>query len=113
MLTTITNLTSGPINGLDSFTTDIGQGGPATLTARGGARSKPLPYPFGHIGELAASGTKQLPMHPRDWRFKAVPYEPFEAGQEWQDLVQRGVVSMAFAAETARRDQEELFTYAV
>lgn len=113
MLTTVTNTSGAAINGLDSFTTDLGQGGPAVLTAVGGARSKPLPYPFGHIGSLANSATKQLPMHPRDWRYKAVPYQPHEAGEEWQQLVQRGIVTLAFAAQTGRRDAEELFTTAV
>ena len=109
MLVTVTNLTANPINGPDQFTTDIGQGGPATLTAVGGARKNPLPHPFGHIGALEASGTKQLPMHPSDWRFKSVPYEPFEAGQDWQTLVQRGIVSLTIASQTGRRNQEELF----
>lgn len=109
MLVTVTNALAVAINGLDSFTTDIGQGGPATLTAVGGARKRPLPYPFAHIGSLAASGTKQLAMHPEDWRFKPVPYESFDAGAQWRDLVQRGVVTLTIASETGRRDPEELF----
>lgn len=113
MLTTVTNTSGVTINDLDAFTTDLGQGGPAVLTAKGGARKLGLPYPFGHIGALAASGTKQLPMHPSDWRFKSVPYESFEAGQDWQTLVQRGIVTLAFGSQTGRRDQEELFVTAV
>lgn len=113
MLTTVTNLTAAAINGADSFTTDIGQGGPAVLTATGGARKTPLPYPFAHIGSLAASGTKQLPMSPSDWRFKPVPYMPHEPRDEWQQLVQRGIVSLGFASQTGRRDVEELFTTSV
>jgi len=117
MLTTITNTTntvglpSRTINDLDHYTT-LGSG-PSVTDATGGARKDALPYPFGHIGALAAGATKQLPMHPRDWRYKSVPWLPFESGEEWQTLVQRGVVSMAFAAETGRRDQEELFINAV
>lgn len=113
MLTTVTNTSGATINGLDSLTTDIGQGGPAVLTATGGARRTPLPYPFGHIGALANGGTKQLPMHPRDWRHKDVPYMPHEAGQEWQQLVQRGIVTLSYAAQTGRRDEEELFTASI
>jgi hypothetical protein len=37
----------------------------------------------------------------------------FEAGEIWQTLVQRGIVTLTVAAETARRDQEELFTAAI
>lgn len=113
MLVTVTNASGAAINGLDSFTTDSGQGGPAVLTATGGARKRPLPYPFGHIGSLAASGTKQLPMHPRDWRHKPVPYESFDAGEQWQQLVQRGIVTLAYASQTRVSDAEELFTTAV
>jgi hypothetical protein len=113
MLTTVTNTSGVTINGLDSFTTDSGQGGPAVLTATGGARKFPLPYPFAHIGALANSGTKQLPMHPQDWRFKPVPYMPFEPRDEWQTLVQRGIVTLAYASQTGRRDVEELFETAV
>jgi hypothetical protein len=66
------------------------------------------------IGSLAAAATKQLPMHPRDWRHRDVFVgSPFEAGEEWQQLVQAGTVTMAFAAQTARRDAEELFVTAV
>ena len=117
MLTTVTNTTntvglpSRTINALDEYTT-LGEG-PAKTVAVGGARKDALPYPFGHIGALAAAATKQLPMHPRDWRYKSVPWLTHEAGEEWQTMVQRGVVSLAFAAQAGRRDQEELFIAAV
>jgi hypothetical protein len=118
MLTTVTNTTntlglpSRTINDLDHYTT-LGSG-PAVTDAVGGARKDPLPYPFGHIGALAAAATKQLPMHPRDWRNRAaIVGSPHDAGEEWQTMVQRGIVSLAFAAQTGRRDQEELFVFAV
>jgi hypothetical protein len=117
MLATVTNTTntvglpSRTINDLDHYTT-LGSG-PSVTDAVGGARKDALPYPFGHIGALAAAASKQLPMHPRDWRHKSVPWMTHEAGEEWQTMVQRGVVSLAFAAQTGRRDQEELFLAAV
>jgi hypothetical protein len=118
VLTTITNTTntvglpSRTINGLDTYTT-LGAG-PSVLTATGGAVKDALPYPFAHIGALAAAGTKQLPMHPRDWRHRDVFVgSPMEAGEQWQQLVNAGTVSMAFAAQTGRRDSEELFIAAV
>ncbi len=118
MLVTVTNTTntvglpSRAINGLDQYTT-LG----STLTAIiavGGQRKDALPYPFAHIGSLAAAATRQLPMHPRDWRHRDVIVgSPMEAGEEWQQLIQAGTVSLAFAAQTGRRDAEELFTTAV
>jgi hypothetical protein len=111
MLATVTNTSGRTINKLDSY---LGYaGGLGVSSAVGGNRTDPLPYPFGHIGELAAAGTKQLPMHPRDFRYKAVPSMPREAGEDWQVMIQAGVVTLAFAAETGRRDSEELFVNAV
>lgn len=118
MLVTVTNTTntvglpSRTINDLDAYTT-LGSG-PSQTTAVGGARKEGLPYPFGHIGALAAGGTKQLPMHPRDWRHRDVFVgSSHDSGEEWQTMVQRGIVSLTIAAQTARRDQEELFYAAV
>jgi hypothetical protein len=118
MLTTVTNTTntvglpSRTINDLDAYTT-LGVG-PSQTTAVGGARKDALPYPFGHIGALVAGGTKQLPMHPRDWRHRDVIVgSPMDSGEQWQQMVQAGTVSLTFAAQTARRDAEELFMTAV
>lgn len=110
MLVTVTNTSGVTLNALASETHGSG---PSGVVATGGAKVKPLPYPFGHIGSLAAAGTKQLPMHPSDWRYKSVPWVSHEPAQEWNDLVQKGWVTLAYAAETGRRDAEELFTAAV
>jgi hypothetical protein len=118
MLTTVTNTTntvglpSRTINAPDQYTT-LGSTITAIL-ATGGTRKDALPYPFAHIGSLAAAATKQLPMHPRDWRHRDVAVgSPQEAGEEWNQLIQAGTVSLAFAAQTGRRDAEELFLAAV
>lgn len=107
MIVTVTNASSRTINALAEYTT-LGTG-PSKTTATGGARSVALPYPFGHVGEIAASGTKALPMHPRDWRYRNVPGQPYEAGEEWNQLVQRGYVTIAIGAQAGNMDQEELF----
>lgn len=112
MLVTVTNVSGATINDLDSRSGDIP--GPAKLLATGGARLTPLPYPFGHIGALADTASEQLPMHPRDWRHSGTQgRDGFEPSLEWQTLVQRGIVTMATAAETDRTDEEELFMNAV
>ena len=105
MLVTITNASSLTLNDLD-----VHDGGSGAI---GGARKRPLPFPFGHIGALAASGTKQLPMHPSDWRYKGSISMPMEPKDEWNQLVQAGTVTIAVAAEADRRDSEELFIDAI
>jgi hypothetical protein len=111
MLVTVTNASAHKINYLDTIT---GGSGTAALVATGGQRLYPLPYPFGHIGELAAAGTKQLPMNARDWRHRSVLNgSPMDASVEWQMLVQAGVVTLAVAAEATGINQEDLFLNAV
>ena len=105
MLVTVTNLSSSvSLNSLDTLT---GGTGPSALLATGGARVRPLPYPFGHV-ELAASGSKQLGMNVRDWRHKVLPGVPMEPGEEWQQLVQGGVVSVALAVQAGQVDPESV-----
>lgn len=112
MLTTVTNTSGGDINDLQTRTGAIP--GPASLLAVGGQRNNPLPYPFGHIGTLADTASEQLPMHPRDWRYEAMQCKDgFEPSLQWQQLVQAGTVTLAYAAETNRTDEEELFVNAV
>lgn len=112
MLVTVTNTSGGDINDLQTRVGSIP--GPASLLATGGQRNNPLPYPFGHIGTLANTGTKQLAMHPRDWRHSHMQAKDgFEPSLQWQQLVQAGTVTLAYASETNRTDEEELYTNAV
>jgi hypothetical protein len=90
MLVTITNTSGAAINKLDSY-----------ADAVGGARTNPLPYPFSHIGELAAAASKQLPMSPADLFHKVSFGEPFQAWNEIQTLIKRGVISAAIADQAA------------
>jgi len=110
MLVTVTNTSGRTINTADTLTGGVG---PSALLAVGGNRIDPLPYPFAHIGELADAGTKQLPMHDRDWRYKAVPWLTQEPSIEWQQLVQGDIVTLILAAETGNRSQEDLFVAAL
>ena len=105
MLVTVTNVATFPINA------PITGGFGVSPDAVGGSKSYPLPFPFGHIGTLAASGTKQLPMHPGDWHHKPVPWLPQAPATEWNQLVQAGIVTLTVAAQTGVRDSEENFIH--
>jgi hypothetical protein len=106
----VTNTSSTTaLNTLDTYS---GGSGPSALYAVGGNTVNRLPYPF-NWATIAASGSLQMPMHPRDWRYKRTPFSPQEAGEAWQQGVLAGKFTMSFASETGRRDEEELFVTAV
>lgn len=110
MLVTVQNTAGRSINVTETLT---GGTGTSALSAVGGNITDPLPYPFRHIGTLADTATKQLPMHDRDWRYKAVPGLPQEPSIEWQQLVQAGIVTLTLGAEAVNRSQEDLFVAAL
>jgi hypothetical protein len=89
MLVTLTNTSGGTLNALDSY-----------AGATGGARSNPLPHPFGWIGSLANGGTKQLAMNPADLYYKSCPSAPFAAWESIQTMVKAGKISMAVADQS-------------
>jgi hypothetical protein len=104
MIASLTNTSGGDMNGLDVH--DGGSG------AVGGQRSNPFPYPFGHIGVLADSAVKALPMHPSDWRYKRVPWLTHEPKDEWNTLIKADLVTLGIAAQTDdtnRSDREEFY----
>jgi hypothetical protein len=102
MQATVTNTSGHSINYLDTTSYPAGVGVGAGGAASGGARCYPLPYPFAWIGTLANSGSKQLPMGPSDLYQPdgAVNCLTFQTWQQWQQLVQAGIVTIAFAQET-------------
>lgn len=104
MLVTVTNSSGRTINTPAAISLGTGVSGGSAV---GGSVSDPLPYPFAHIGPLANGNTKQLPMHPQDWRYKCIPWLPLQPIDEWNGLVQRGVVILTIATEPDERDQEE------
>ena len=112
MLMTVTNVSS--TFSLNDFDVYQGYAGGPTVNAVGGARKYPLPFPFSHV-VIAASGNKQLPVHPQDFRTGgSVPlWATLTPNQEWNQMIQAGLVTVAIAAETGRRDLEELFITAV
>ena len=100
MLATLTNVSGSIVN-----SQDVHDGGSGAV---GGQRLIPLPFPFRHIGALADEGVKVLPMNSRDLRYKDVPWLTHEPVDEWNALVHKGIVTLAFASQTGVRDQEEL-----
>lgn len=101
MLVTVLNTSGGTLNAPE-------QGGYGrSPDAVGGAKSKPLPYPFAHIGSLANGASKQLPMHPADWHFKPVPWLPQDPNTEWNSMVQAGQVTVTAIKQTGVVDNEE------
>ena len=114
MVVTVTNVSGGNLNNLDTIS--FGSG-PSALNAVGGQKKNALPYPFNreNVGTLANSASAVLPMRPDDWWFKPVPGVPSTPMQEWNMLVQAGKVTMSFATESTAslRDVEEIFFHTV
>ena len=70
------------------------------------------------VGTLDANGgandAATLPMHPRDWRYsRSQMARGLPVSEEWNQMVQAGIVTMAVGAQANRRDTEELFVNAV
>lgn len=93
MQMTITNVSGVTIN-----TPAVGGSG-ISPDAAGGSLSYPLPYPFSHSGPLATGIARTLPVHAADFRYKSVPWLPLGPSEEWQGLVQGGIVTITFAAD--------------
>jgi hypothetical protein len=103
MLMTVTNITdtAGGIlfPGVTINTPDTGLAG-VSADAVGGNKLYPLPYPFSHVGPIAAGASKVMPIHVKDFEHKSVPWLPLSPSTEWQMLVQQGIVSVAFSEQT-------------
>ena len=88
--------------------------GTALLTAQSsglygddkGHKNDPLPYPFNRQGDIAAGANLALPVHPIDFT-KTIWWETHSPASEWNHLVQKGTVSVSFAAETGVQDVYE------
>jgi hypothetical protein len=107
MLIQVTNLKSYAINAPDVY-----------AGAVGGNVVNGLPHPFGWIGPMAKNGDsgyqKTLAMLPSDLgKREAVNGSAQTAGEKWQQLVQAGVVSLTYTAQTDTTSVEEKFVHAV
>lgn len=122
MLVTVTNITDRKIN-----KPAVGEDGEAlpggNHPEEATHRTDPLPHPFSrYVGTLDESGgakeAVQLPMHPSDWRVNgglanAQMGRGLPVRDEWNQLVQGGIVTFSVAAQADTQDQEEIFTSAV
>jgi hypothetical protein len=108
-LMTVVNQKAYTINDYDTY---LGYVGVPGTPAVGGAKKYPLPFPFEHV-VLGPNGggadSKQLPVCPRDFR-KASQHQhvPLQHGEEWNQLVQDGTVTVAFAGQADIRDVEHV-----
>lgn len=101
MLVTVTNTSGATLNAQA-----VHEGGSGAV---GGARTDPLPHPFGHIGSLAAAATKQLAMHTADWLKPLHPWSTLSPREEWNQLVQAGKVTLTVAAQADAQDAQDAF----
>lgn len=112
MLMQVTNLTSSQLNYLDSYLGYVGV--PGVSTAVGGSRVSPVPYPFDWYVFPANGTTGYNPTfsaHERDMRHKQNMWSGWEAGEQWNALVQAGTVSITWSAESTSRDTEDLLIH--
>lgn len=102
-----TDLAGNPLfPGVTINTPDTGLAG-VSADAVGGNKLYPLPYPFAHIGPLAAGATKTLPIHVKDFARMSVPWLPLSPSTEWQMLVQKGIVTITFSEQTLGKNVDE------
>jgi hypothetical protein len=101
MLMSITNLSGRVLNALE-------QGGSGVSPdAVGGNRKDPLPYPFDKV-VLAIGASKTLPVRLADMRRQLTSFgKEVLPHEEWNRMVQSGLVSVTYAPETSSGDQEE------
>ena len=111
MIATLTNTSGRILNGLETYT--FGVAGPAQLIVTGGNIKDPLPHPWNRNGSVAIGGTKVLSVHPQDHRWNPVAGHGREPRDEVNLLIQKGDITVSYAAETPRRETEEVFANAV
>lgn len=111
MIATVTNLSSSKtLNALDQQIVGLGA---AQTIATGGAYKYPLPHPFNRNGSIAPLASKLLSIHPQDFRWMPTMGSNPEPRDALNLMIQAGDISVSLAAETPRRDLEEVFANAV
>ncbi len=96
----ITNTSGGKLNDVQKLTTMPSSvvDSIAGITATGGSRNNPLPFPFEHVAEMAAAAVSAaLPIHAGDLLRSKTPYSPLPVRIQWQQMIQAKKVTVAFA----------------
>jgi hypothetical protein len=102
-----TDLAGNPLfPGVIINTPDTGGTG-VSPDAVGGNKRYPLPYPFAHVGPVAAGATVVQVIHVEDMRRMSVPWLPLEPSREWQMLVQQGIVTVTFSELSTGKNVED------
>jgi len=106
-VTNVTNTAGGQLfPGVTINTPDTGLSG-VSADAVGGNKLYALPYPFSHVGPIAAGAAVTMVVHVEDMRRMSVPWLPLEPSREWQMLVQKGIVSVAFSELSTGKNVED------
>ena len=107
IVTNITNTAGTQLfPGVTINTPDTGGFG-VSPDAVGGNKKYALPYPFSHVGPIAAGAAVTQVIHVEDMRRMSVPWLPLEPSREWQMLVQQGIVSVTFSELTIGKNVED------
>lgn len=115
MLMSVTNVSGRAIHAPITYDTNVDPLlGTAGLIAESsglfgndkGSKSDPLPYPFDRGDELANSATRQLPVHPQDFT-RNNHWDAQSPATLWNQMIQMGIVTIAWAAEPGVSDVEE------
>lgn len=98
----VTNTSGLVLNVLESGGTGV------SPDAVGGNVTRPLPYPFNRNGSLAIGGARTLGVNVRDFTTREVMCQPELPVQDWDNLLQKGWVTLAFATANSVDVQDEL-----
>ena len=92
---TVTNSSGLVLNALQSGGYGI------SPDAVGGNVERPVPFPFGSNGSYAVGASKTLAVRERDLSVRPQAQQPMLPADELNNYVQRGWLTISFAAETA------------
>lgn len=81
--------------------------------AVGGNVLDPLPFPFNANGSLAVGASRELPVHGRDFNVRQQMQQPMLPADEWNQMVQAGLVSLSFTYDARSLDPEDMLAHAL
>lgn len=109
MIATLTNTSGLTLNKVAAYDNSALVDGRVATVATGGALENPLPHPFDKVGEIANGDAVVRAMHIGDFRKPHNRSTALEPGEELTLMINRGDITISYAAETGRSDAEENF----